>query len=242
MSAPPPLLSLRQLSTGYGARAVVHDVDLDVYQGEVVALIGSNGAGKSTLLRCLSGLIPAYSGQLSLDGVSLLGAPSHKIVARGLIQVPEGRQVFAHLTVAENLAMGAYRTAAFATHKQRREAILARFPRLAERQSQFAGLMSGGEQQMLALARALMADPKILLLDEPSMGLAPLFVDEIFSLLAALKAEGRTILLVEQNASAALALADRAYVLEQGRISAEGPAAELAHDPHIMSAYLGHAP
>jgi len=240
MSNPSSLLAVRDLFIGYGHNPVVHNLRLDVYQGEVVALIGANGAGKTTLLRCLSALIKPLSGHIYLSDNEITHAASHEIVAAGLIHVPEGRQVFAHLSVEDNLMMGAYRDAAYAHRRERMDIILQRFPRLRERMRQLAGLMSGGEQQMLALARALMADPKILLLDEPSMGLAPLFVDEIFDLLTALKAEGRTLLVVEQNASAALALADRAYVLEQGRIHMEGRASDIARHPDIMSAYLGH--
>jgi branched-chain amino acid transport system ATP-binding protein len=239
MSEAQSFLSVRELTVAYGSHPVLSAIDLDVYRGEVVALIGANGAGKTTLLRTLSGLLAPRAGHITFDGRNITAHAPHDIVYQGLIHVPEGRQVFVHLSVDDNLAMGAYRPAARADYKARYDQVLSRFPRLIERKAQLAGLLSGGEQQMLALARALMADPTVLMLDEPSMGLAPLFVDEIFDLLAALKKEGRTILLVEQNASAALALADRAYVLEHGRIVLQGRAADVMNDKSIMSAYLG---
>jgi branched-chain amino acid transport system ATP-binding protein len=189
-------------------------------------------------MRSLSGQISPRAGRITLDGLDITGWPPHRVAARGMLQVPEGRQVFADLTVAENLAMGAWLQPGFETAR-REERVLSRFPRLRERLGQSAGLLSGGEQQMLALARALMGAPRLLLLDEPSMGLAPLVVDAIFAIIADLKREGATILMVEQNASAALEVADYAYVLETGRIVLEGPAARVAADPSVLSAYLG---
>ncbi|ACL55379.1 ABC transporter ATP-binding protein [Methylobacterium nodulans] len=245
------LLSVTGLRLGYGRADVVHGLDLTVTEGRIVSLIGSNGAGKTTILRGLSGLLKPRAGEIrwggqagegtsggNLPGLDLAGEPAHRIARRGIVQVPEGRQVFANMTVAENLRLGAYR-ASHAEAARRQQAVVARFPRLGERLSQQAGYLSGGEQQMLAMGRALMAEPKLLLLDEPSMGLAPLIVDEIFSIIAALRAEGRTILLVEQNAGAALAIADDAYVLETGRIRLQGPAAEVARNPEVAAAYLG---
>jgi branched-chain amino acid transport system ATP-binding protein len=217
----------------------VKGVSLRVPEGNVVTLIGANGAGKTSTLRALSGLVRPRGGKIRFDGQEIAGRPAHRIAALGLRQVPEGRQIFGELTVAENLAIGAWLERSVAMIERRREAILARFPRLRERLGQLAGSMSGGEQQMLALGRALMGAPRMLLLDEPSMGLAPLFVAEIFAIIADLKREGTTILLVEQNASAALEVADYAYVLETGRIVLEGPAANVAEDPKVVASYLG---
>ena len=197
----------------------------------------ANGAGKTSIMRCLSGLLRPRAGRIAFDGTDITGWRPHRIAAAGLRQVPEGRQIFAELTVAENLRIGAWLEPADAPRRE--AAMLARFPRLGERRSQLAGSLSGGEQQMLALARALMGAPKLLLLDEPSMGLAPLFVEEIFAIIAGLKYEGVTILLVEQNASAALEIADYAYVLETGRIVLQGPASEIAENPAVIAAYLG---
>ena len=207
--------------------------------GRVVCLIGANGAGKTSTMRAISGLKRPRAGKILLDGADITGLAPHRIAALGVLQVPEGRQVFAELTIAENLALGAYLVRDHAEIARRQEQVLVRFPRLRERLSQAAGSMSGGEQQMLALGRALMGGPKVLLLDEPSMGLAPLFVDEIFAIISDLKREGTTILLVEQNASAALEVSDDAYVLENGRIVMHGPAATVAEDPAIAAAYLG---
>ncbi len=232
-------LEVRGLAVNYGRTAAVRGIDLSVRDGQVVTLIGANGAGKTTTLRSLSGLVRCREGSVRLDGVEIAGRAAHRIAALGLLHVPEGRQVFAELTVDENLTIGAWLTRDAAGVARRRDAVLARFPRLRERRLQLAGSMSGGEQQMLALGRALMGAPRLLLLDEPSMGLAPLFVEEIFRIIADLKAEGTTILLVEQNASAALEVADYAYVLENGRIALEGPAATVADDPAVAAAYLG---
>lgn len=233
-------LSIQGLTVAYGRTVAVQGIDIEVGSGQVVCLIGANGAGKTTTMRALSGLLRPRAGTITFAGRDIAGLPAHRVAKLGLLQVPEGRQIFAELTVEENLALGAYLVADQAEIARRREGVLARFPRLKERLGQIAGLMSGGEQQMLALGRALMGDPKILLLDEPSMGLAPLFVEEIFAIVAALKQEGRTILLVEQNASSALEVSDYAYVLENGRISLHGPAAQIAADPAVVAAYLGH--
>jgi branched-chain amino acid transport system ATP-binding protein len=232
-------LAIAGLRVAYGRTEALKGIDLHVEQGQTVCLIGANGAGKTTTMRALSGLVRPRAGSIRLDGVEITGQRPHRIAALGLVQVPEGRQIFAELTVAENLALGAWLVADSAERARRLEAVLARFPRLRERRGQLAGSMSGGEQQMLALGRALMAAPRLLLLDEPSMGLAPLYVEEIFAIIADLRREGTTILLVEQNASAALDVADFAYVLETGRIVLSGPAATVAADPAIIAAYLG---
>ena len=232
-------LRVEGLRVSYGRTQALHGIDLTVSAGQVVCLIGGNGAGKTTTMRALSGLIRPRAGQVHLDGVDITGLRPHRIAAAGLLQVPEGRQVFAELSVAENLAAGAWLVTGRAEISRRQDAVLTRFPRLRERLDQLAGSMSGGEQQMLALGRALMGGPKLLLLDEPSMGLAPLFVEEIFAIISDLKREGITILLVEQNASAALDVADYAYVLETGRIVTHGPANIVANDPAVVAAYLG---
>ena len=232
-------LKIAGLEVAYGRTEAVRQIDIDVPAGRVVCLIGANGAGKTSTMRAISGLKRPKAGQILLDGQDIAGLPAHRIAALGVLQVPEGRQVFAELTIAENLALGAYLVRDKAEISRRQERVLARFPRLRERLGQAAGSMSGGEQQMLALGRALMGGPKVLLLDEPSMGLAPLFVDEIFHIISDLKREGTTILLVEQNASAALEVADDAYVLENGRIVLSGSAADVAEDPNVAAAYLG---
>ncbi len=232
-------LNVAGLEVAYGRTAAVRGITLSVAPGQVVCLIGANGAGKTTTMRAISGLVRPRAGQIRFDGVDITGRPAHRIAAAGLRQVPEGRQCFAELTVAENLALGAYLVPGRAEVARRQDAVLARFPRLRERLAQVAGSMSGGEQQMLAIGRALMGSPRLLLLDEPSMGLAPLFVEEIFAIIEALKADGTTILLVEQNASAALDVADHAYVLETGRIVLSGPAPDVAQDPGVAAAYLG---
>jgi branched-chain amino acid transport system ATP-binding protein len=231
-------LVVEGLSVRYGHTTALRDLSLRVDEGQVVSLIGANGAGKTTTMRTLSGLLRPAAGRILLDGTDIAGWPAHRVAALGLRHVPEGRQIFAGLTVAENLSLGAW-LGNRAQAARLSEEVLHRFPRLRERLNQLAGSMSGGEQQMLAIGRALMGAPALLLLDEPSMGLAPLFIEEIFGIIAALKREGRTILLVEQNASAALEVADTAYVLESGRIVLSGPAATVAHDPAVVSAYLG---
>ncbi len=232
-------LEIVGLEVAYGRTLALHGISVAVPDGQVVCLIGANGAGKTTTMRAISGLVRPRAGRISFAGRDITGQPAHRIAAAGLRQVPEGRQCFAELTVAENLALGAYLVPARNEVARRQDGVLARFPRLRERLGQLAGSMSGGEQQMLAIGRALMGAPRLLLLDEPSMGLAPLFVEEIFAIIAALKADGTTILLVEQNASAALDVADHAYVLENGRIALSGPAADVANDPGVAAAYLG---
>ena len=232
-------LKISGLTVAYGRTEAVRGIDVDVPAGRVVCLIGANGAGKTSTMRAISGLKRPRAGRIELDGVDIAGMKPHRIAALGLLQVPEGRQVFSELTIAENLALGAFLVRDATEIARRRERVLARFPRLKERLGQAAGSLSGGEQQMLALGRALMGGPKVLLMDEPSMGLAPLFVDEIFAIVADLKREGTTILLVEQNASAALEVSDDAYVLENGRIVLSGPAAQVADNPSVAAAYLG---
>jgi branched-chain amino acid transport system ATP-binding protein len=236
-----PLLEVRGLVLGYGRTDAVKGIDLSVEAGRVVTLIGANGAGKTTTLRGLSGLIRPRAGYIRLAGNDISSLAANRIARLGIVQVPEGRQVFANMTIDENLRMGAYLLSDRAEEARRRERVLTRFPRLAERHTQSAGLLSGGEQQMLAIGRAMMADPQLLLLDEPSMGLAPRFVEEIFRIISEFKAEQRTILLVEQNARAALEIADQAYVLESGRITLSGPAAQVANDASVVAAYLGGA-
>jgi branched-chain amino acid transport system ATP-binding protein len=235
------VLEVRGLRLGYNRIDAVKAIDLDVAEGAVVSLIGANGAGKTTTLRGLSGLLKARGGSIKFQGAEMAGQSAYKIARAGIVQVPEGRQVFGNMTIEENLRMGAYLVPDPAEIAKRRAGVLDRFPRLGERLQQLAGLLSGGEQQMLAMGRALMAEPKLLLLDEPSMGLAPLFIEEIFRIIRNLKAEGRTILLVEQNAQAALEVADHAYVLETGKIKLQGPAAEIANNPDVIAAYLGAA-
>jgi branched-chain amino acid transport system ATP-binding protein len=237
----PVLLEVSGLELGYGRTLAVKGIDLTVRAGTVACLIGANGAGKTTTLRGLSGLLKPRGGRLRFDGLDLATLPAHRIAAAGIVQVPEGRQLFAGMSVADNLRMGAFLVRDRITVRQRLEAVLARFPKLTSRLDEAAGLLSGGEQQMVAMGRALMAEPRLLLLDEPSMGLAPMLVEEIFEIIAGLKAEGRTILLVEQNARAALAVADTATVLESGRVALSGPAATIAHDPAVAAAYLGGA-
>ncbi len=232
-------LKVEGLVVAYGRTIAVKGIDLVVEPGQVVTLIGANGAGKTTVMRALSGLLRPRAGRVIFDGVDITGRRAYRIATAGLRQVPEGRQVFAELTVAENLDLGAYTLSNRDELGRRRDQVLTRFPRLRERLKQLAGSMSGGEQQMLAFGRALMGAPRLLLMDEPSMGLAPLFVEEIFSAIADLRREGVTILLVEQNASAALDVADYAYVLETGRIVLEGDAPTLANDPAVAASYLG---
>ncbi|QDM15920.1 ABC transporter ATP-binding protein [Tardiphaga sp. vice352] len=233
------VLEVRGLRLGYHRSDAVHGIDLDVSEGAVVSLIGANGAGKTTTLRGLSGLLKPRSGSVRFDGQEMVGQAAYKTTRAGIVQVPEGRQIFANMTVEENLRMGAYLVADAAEIARRRAGVLGRFPRLGERLAQLAGLLSGGEQQMLAIGRALMSEPRLLLMDEPSMGLAPLFIEEIFAIIQKLKTEGRTILLVEQNAQAALEVSDYAYVLESGRIKLHGPAGDVANNPEVISAYLG---
>ena len=233
------LLVVRGLEVRYGGIRAVKGIDLEVRAGEVVSLIGANGAGKSTTLRALAGLVPLAGGEAFFDAVPLAGLPTHRRAGRGLALVPEGRGVFARLTVEENLLMGAYARADRPSIRRDLERACALFPRLGERRGQTAGTLSGGEQQMLAIGRALMGQPRLLMLDEPSLGLAPLLVEKIFETLQAVAAEGVTLLLVEQNARRALELADRAYVLESGRVALAGDAVSLLADPRVRTAYLG---
>jgi branched-chain amino acid transport system ATP-binding protein len=234
-----PLLAVENISVYYGNIAAVQGLSLTVHSGEIVTLIGSNGAGKSTTLRTISGLLRPRRGSVRFQGLSLAGVAEHEIVRRGIAHSPEGRRIFPQLTVAENLDLGAYIRNDKAGIAEDLENVLNLFPRLRERIAQKAGTMSGGEQQMLAVGRAMMAKPKLLLLDEPSMGLAPVLVDLIFDTIARIREQGTTILLVEQNALAALGIADRAYVLESGSLKLEGDAAQLAKDDEIIRAYLG---
>jgi branched-chain amino acid transport system ATP-binding protein len=234
-----PLLAVDGLETAYGGIVALRGISFAVEAGTVVALVGANGAGKSTTLNTISGLLAPRAGSIRFDGQEIGGWRADRIAAQGLVQVPEGRQVLAPLSVEENLLLGAY-TRRDGEVRADLAGIYDRFPRLRERRDQLAGSLSGGEQQMLAIGRALMARPRLLMLDEPSLGLAPLIVAEVFRLIESLKAQGSTILLVEQNARKALAVADTAYVLEGGRITRSGPAAALRNDPGIVAAYLGH--
>ncbi|MBL8585359.1 MAG: ABC transporter ATP-binding protein [Bradyrhizobiaceae bacterium] len=232
------MLRIENLHSGYGRIEALHDVSLDVSAGEVVALLGANGAGKTTLLRAISGVQPVTSGQIRFEDRRIERMPAHRRVLLGIAQVPEGRQLFAPLSVEDNLKLGAWtRRASDLTADI--AGIFAMFPILSEMRHTAAGALSGGQQQMLAIGRALMSKPKLVLLDEPSMGLAPILVDQIFNIVAQLKRSGQTILLVEQNARAALAIADRGYVIETGRITVGGDAATLLADPRVQSGYLG---
>lgn len=234
------MLNIKNLVVNYGAINALKGVSLEVRAGEIVTIIGGNGAGKSTLMKAVSGLEPAAGGRIEFESQNVTLVPAHRRVALGIAQSPEGRQVFADQTVRDNLMLGAYLRDAWDGEVEHDvEAQFAIFPRLRERQDQLAGTMSGGEQQMLAISRALMARPKLLLLDEPSLGLAPLIVKEIFGVIRALKASGMTILLVEQMANQALKVADRAYVLKTGEITSSGPARDLLVDPAVREAYLG---
>ena len=234
-----PLLTVEELWVSYGAIQALRGISFHVEAGEVVTLIGGNGAGKSTTLRTISGLLEPKSGAVQFEGQSLLRLAPHRIVQKGLVQVPEGRGIFANLTVEENLQMGAFSRHDSAGIRQDRERALELLPRLRERLSQQAGTLSGGEQQMLAIARALLARPKLLMLDEPSLGLAPQVVQTVFQVIQEIARTGTTILLIEQNASMALQTADRAYVLEVGEIQMEGSARELASSDAVRKAYLG---
>ncbi|MBQ5490868.1 MAG: ABC transporter ATP-binding protein [Treponema sp.] len=233
------MLEVKDLVVSYGAIKALHGISFTVQQGEVISLIGSNGAGKTTTLHSISNLIKKESGTICFEGEDITDLAADKIVRRGLVQVPEGRRVFANLTVKENLEMGAYIRSDKAGIKQDMEQVFALFPRLKERVRQSAGTLSGGEQQMLAMGRSLMTKPKLLLLDEPSMGLAPILVDEIFSIIKKISAAGTTILLVEQNAYKALSIANRAYILETGSVIKSGNASDLIRDDAVKSAYLG---
>ncbi|RKJ80724.1 ABC transporter ATP-binding protein [Butyricicoccus sp. 1XD8-22] len=233
------MLEVKGLNVYYGMIHAIKDASFEVGEGEVVALIGANGAGKTTILHTVTGLLHAKSGSVTFEGQELTHTPAHKIVSMGISHVPEGRRVFSDLSVYENLMMGAYTRSDKAEIAQSLEMVYERFPRLKERRSQPAGTLSGGEQQMLAMGRALMSSPRLLLMDEPSMGLSPLFVSEIFKIIEEVSAQGVTVLLVEQNAKKALSIADRAYVLETGKVVMTGPASELMNNDAIKAAYLG---
>jgi branched-chain amino acid transport system ATP-binding protein len=233
------MLTLKSVQAGYGPLTVLKGVSLHVRQGEVVTLIGGNGAGKSTMLRTIAGLLPVRRGTVEFAGQKLNGVPAERVVTLGLALVPEGRRVFATLSVAANLELGAFHRTDHRQVRRDREELLERFPLLRERAAQPAGTLSGGEQQMLAICRALMAKPRLLMLDEPSMGLAPRMVRQVYDILRELRTRGTTLLLIEQNARAALKLADRGYVMETGRIILDGAAQELREDPEVQRAYLG---
>ena len=233
------MLKIDNIHVYYGAIHALKGVSLEVHKGEIVTLIGANGAGKSTTLRTVSGLLAPKSGSISFLGENIAGMPAHKIVKHGISQVPEGRRIFAEMSVQENLEMGAFTRKDKAGVEKDFEIVYNRFPRLKERRKQQAGTLSGGEQQMLAMGRALMSRPKLLPLDEPSMGLAPLLIKEIFSIIEDINREGTTVLLVEQNANMALSIAHRAYVMETGRITLQGAAKELAASEDVRKAYLG---
>ena len=233
------LLEVKNLEVYYGVICALKGISFEVNEGEIVSLIGANGAGKTTMMQSVVGIIPKKSGSVIFDGQDITKTPCHKIVQLGMTQVPEGRRIFQELSVYENLMMGAYTVKDQQQFKEDLEKIFAKFPRLAERRNQIAGTLSGGEQQMLAMSRALMIRPKLLMLDEPSMGLAPILVDQVFDMIKELHAGGTTILLVEQNASKALEISDRAYVLETGNIMLSGTGAELAQSDEVRKAYLG---
>ncbi len=233
------LLEIKDLCVYYGVIQALKGISFEVNEGEVIALIGANGAGKTTTLHTLTGILPAKSGSIQFNGVELTKTPAHKIVRMGIAHVPEGRRIFQNLTVLDNLKLGAF------TRKDKDgiaadlSKVYERFPRLEERKTQIAGTLSGGEQQMLAMGRALMSKPRIIVMDEPSMGLSPIFVSEIFDIIESIRKDGMTVLLVEQNAKKALAIADRAYVLETGKITLSGKASDLLNDEKVRKAYLG---
>ena len=233
------MLEVKDLQVSYGMIQAIKGVSFEVNQGEVIALIGANGAGKTTILHTVTGLLAPKAGSIIFEGQDITKVPAHKIVSMGMAHVPEGRRVFAQLSVYDNLKMGAYTRTDKNEIEESLEMVYKRFPRLEERKNQMAGTLSGGEQQMLAMGRALMSKPKIILMDEPSMGLSPIFVNEIFNIIQDVSASGTTVLLVEQNAKKALSIADRAYVLETGNIALEGDAKVLMNDDSIKKAYLG---
>ena len=233
------LLEVKDLQVYYGVICALKGISFEVNEGEIVSLIGANGAGKTTMMQSVVGIIPKKSGSVIFDGKDISKMPCHNIVKLGMTQVPEGRRIFQELSVYENLMMGAYTVRNSQQFKEDLESVFERFPRLAERRNQIAGTLSGGEQQMLAMSRALMIRPKLLMLDEPSMGLAPILVDQIFEIIKELNKQGTTILLVEQNANKALEISDRAYVLETGSISLSGTGIELASSDEVRKAYLG---
>lgn len=234
-----PMLQMKDVNVYYGAIHAIKGISLEVRRGEIVTLIGANGAGKSTTLRTISGLLKPKQGTIGFEGQEIGGMPAHEIVKLGISQVPEGRRIFAEMTVMENLELGAFTRSDKEGIKEDLEQVFKRFPRLEERREQEAGTLSGGEQQMLAMGRALMSRPRLLLLDEPSMGLAPLLIREIFAIIQDINRTGTTVLLVEQNANMALSIAHRAYVLETGRITLSGDAKELAASEEVRKAYLG---
>mgnify|MGYP000681896980 CR=1 FL=1 len=233
------MLEIKNLEVYYGVIQAIKGISFEVNEGEVIALIGANGAGKTTTLHAVTGLIPVKAGEIIFEGKNVTKTPGHKIVSMGMAHVPEGRRVFAQLSVYQNLKMGAYTRKDKDEIGRNLEMVYKRFPRLEERKNQMAGTLSGGEQQMLAMGRALMSQPKIILMDEPSMGLSPIFVNEIFDIIKEVSAAGTTVLLVEQNAKKALSIADRAYVLETGKITLQGDAKELMNDESVKKAYLG---
>ncbi len=233
------MLEIKDLEVYYGMIQALKGISFEVNEGEVIALIGANGAGKTTTLHAVTGLLPVKAGEIIFDGKNVTKTPGHKIVSMGMAHVPEGRRVFAELSVYQNLKMGAYTRKDKEEIARNLEMVYKRFPRLKERKNQMAGTLSGGEQQMMAMGRALMSQPKIILMDEPSMGLSPIFVNEIFDIIKEVSAAGTTVLLVEQNAKKALSIADRAYVLETGRITLQGDAKELMNDESVRKAYLG---
>lgn len=233
------MLKIENLEVNYGMIKAIKGVSFEVKQGEVIALIGANGAGKTTILHTITGLVAARSGSIIFEGHDLLKVPAHKIVEMGMAHVPEGRRIFQELTVYENLKLGAFILKDKKQIEKNLKYVYEHFPRLKERKNQIAGTLSGGEQQMLAMGRALMSNPKIILMDEPSMGLSPILVSEIFQIIKEVSADGTTVLLVEQNAKKALSIADRAYVLETGKIALSGDAKELMNDESIKKAYLG---
>ncbi len=235
---PEPLLAVNGLHAGYGGTEVLRGLDLDVHAGEIVTVLGANGVGKSTMSRTISGVIRPWRGSVRFKASAIERERPADIVARGLIHVPEGRRIFPNMSVRENLDLGAYRRGR-GRRSENRERIFSIFPRLAERQSQRAGTLSGGEQQMLAIGRGLMAEPELLILDEPSLGLSPLLVEELFTLITNINARGIAVLLIEQNVVQSLQVAQRAYILDNGRFVLEGPAAEIGNDPALKRAYLG---
>jgi branched-chain amino acid transport system ATP-binding protein len=240
MSMSDPILHLRDMHVHYDAIHAIHGINLDVFEGEIVTILGANGAGKTTTLRAISGLVPVSSGEILFEGRPIHTLPAHQIVSMGVAQSPEGRMVFPDLTVKENLEMGAYLRRDYKEMDNDYEMMFSLFPRLKEREKQFAGTLSGGEQQMLAIARAYMASPKLLLLDEPSLGIAPILVQAIFKAVQEINKKGTTVLLVEQNAFAALKIADRGYVLTTGEMAMSGKAEDLLNNEEIQKAYLGH--
>lgn len=233
------MLTIKDLEVYYGVIQAIKGISFEVNEGEVIALIGANGAGKTTTLQTITGMLQAKSGSVMFEGTDITKVPGHKIVSMGMAHVPEGRRVFAELSVLENLKLGAYTRKDKTEIAESLEKVYKSFPRLEERKSQLAGTLSGGEQQMLAMGRALMSKPRIILMDEPSMGLSPIFVEEIFNIIKEISASGTTVLLVEQNAKKALSIADRAYVLETGKIVLSGNANDLMNDESIKKAYLG---